>query len=69
MRREDGSLEKDIFFGKAPVRRGRGRFPTRWSDTIRARMGLVIGAAKEAQDRDWWRELIGAVQLFATETS
>ena len=48
MRSEDGNLKKDIFFGKAPGRRGRGRSPTRWSDTIRAWMESVVGAAKEA---------------------
>ena len=48
MRREDGNLEKDILFGKAHGRRGRGRSPTRGSDTIRARMGSVVRAAKEA---------------------
>ena len=52
VRRDDGNLEKDIFFGKAYGRRGRGRSPTRWSDTIRARIGSVVGAAKEARDRD-----------------
>ena len=52
MRREDGNLEKYILFGKAPSRGGRVRSPTWWSDTIRAEMGSVVGAAKEAQDRD-----------------
>ena len=48
MRREDGNLGEDILFGKAPGRKGRERSPTRWSDTIRARMGSVVGAVKEA---------------------
>ena len=69
MRREDDNLEKGILFGKAPDRKARGRSPTRWSNTIRARMGSVVVAAKEAQDRDWWGKLIGAARSFATETS
>ena len=55
------NLEKDILFGKAPGRRGRGRSLTRWSNTIRSWMGSVFGAEKEAQNQDRWRELIGAV--------
>ena len=67
MRRKDGNLEKDIPFDKASGRRERGRSPTRWSDTMRARMGSVVGAAKEAQDPVRWHKFIGAVGSFATD--
>lgn len=58
MARRDGeSLEQAIVFGKVPGTRGRGRSPTRWTDSIRARTGSVKNALLMAQDRDGWRQL------------
>ena len=58
MARRDGeSLEQAIVFGKVPGTRGRGRSPTRWTDSIKARTGSVKNALLMAQDRDGWRQL------------
>ena len=57
----------DILFGKAPGKSGIGKSLTRWSDTIRALMGSLVGAAKEAQDPVRWHKFIGAVGSFATD--
>ena len=51
-RRNEENLKKDLLFGKVPDSRARGRFPTRWADTIKARMGSAALAAKKAHDRD-----------------
>ena len=61
-RREVGILEKYILFGKVPGKMERGRFQTRRSDIIKARMGSVVRAASQAQDRDRWRFFSGATQ-------
>ena len=62
-RREVGNLEKDILFGKDPRKRGRGRSPTRWSQIVKARMDFVVRATTQAQDRDEWSALLGAMWL------
>ena len=61
-RREVGNLKKDILFGKIPGKKGRKRFPTRWSDLIRARMGSVVRAASHAQDHDGQRAFLDAIK-------
>ena len=43
--RDVENLEKDILFGKAQHKRGRGQSPIRWSDIIKTRMGSVLRAS------------------------
>ena len=60
--RDQKRLQKDILRGKTPGKRERGRSSTEWSDIIKARMGSVVRSASQAQDRDRWRALLGAIQ-------
>ena len=57
-----GNLEKDILFGKASGKRGRGKTSSRWFDIIKARMGSVVRAASQVRDHDRWSPLLGAIQ-------
>ena len=50
--------------GKSPL----GRLRLRWEDNIKMDLQLVGGGLGDwmelAQDRDWWRALVGTVRNF-----
>ena len=56
--REDGNLEKDVLFGQASGKRGRGRS----SYIIDARMVSVVKVVLQAQDGDRWHPLLDEIQ-------
>ena len=61
-RKEDNSLEKLIVVGRIEGSRGRGRYPTRWTDQVKTATGTsVVGAMRTAMCRERWRETIRSV--------
>ena len=51
-------LDQDCVLGSVPGKRGRGRPPLQWTDTIKKGYGSVERAVELAQDRHAWRRSI-----------
>ena len=67
-RRDHDSLEKLVVNGGVEGSRGRGRFPTRWTDQVRAATGSsVVNAIRAAESRERWRATVRRVMRERVE--